>query len=342
MSETNVIGNKNIIDVVKYRWLWLILSLVLIVPGLIAMGWSMVKYPTHTPVKVGIDFTGGTVLQYGVQRTITNEDITVLRENLKKHDIDDGGIQIINVNNADDVSNPETKANISHIVSIRTKFIDENDESSLSNITNVVQEEFPQAKMISVNSVGPTLGNELYKNSLLAMGLAFLGIVAYLTMRFRLDYAVIALLSLFHDALFVIGAFSILGLLYNVEVDALFITAILTVIGFSVHDTIVVFDRVRENMRFLAKKASFDEIVNASVNQTLARSINTSLTTLITLLALYFFGGVTTKDFVLAMILGIAIGTYSSIFFASMVLAWHRDWETKRKGKSTSAVAASV
>ncbi len=124
------------------------------------------------------------------------------------------------------------------------------------------------------------------------------------------------------------GVFSILGLLFNVQIDGLFITAVLTVIGFSVHDTIVTFDRIRENLRYYSKKMTFGEIVDASVNQTLARSINTSLTTLITLLALYFFGGVTTKDFVLAMILGIAIGTYSSIFFCSMLIEF---WNDKKK-----------
>ena len=121
------------------------------------------------------------------------------------------------------------------------------------------------------------------------------------------------------------GIFSILGLFFGVHIDALFVTAILTVIGFSVHDTIVIYDRIRENYKFFNKKLTFDEITNASVNQTLARSINTSVSTLLTLLALYFFGGVTTKDFVFVMILGIIIGTYSSIFFASTLLAWVKD-----------------
>ena len=134
-----------------------------------------------------------------------------------------------------------------------------------------------------------------------------------------------------HDVIFVCGVFSILGLLYNVQIDGLFITAVLTVIGFSVHDTIVVFDRIRENLRYYSKKMSFGEIVDASVNQTLTRSINTSLTTLITLLALYFWGGVTTKDFVLAMILGITIGTYSSIFFCSMLVDF---WNDKQQTKT--------
>jgi preprotein translocase subunit SecF len=179
-----------------------------------------------------------------------------------------------------------------------------------------------------MSSVGPTLGKELFANSMIAVTLAFLGIVAYLTIRFQFDYALAAILGLAHDVIFVCGIFSILGLAFGVEIDALFVTAILTVIGFSVHDTIVVFDRVRENLRYYAKKMSFGEIINFSVNQTLTRSINTSLTTLITLFALYFFGGVTTKNFVLAMILGIAIGTYSSIFFCTVLVDI---WEEKKR-----------
>lgn len=161
------------------------------------------------------------------------------------------------------------------------------------------------------------------------MALAVLGIIAYLSIRFRFDYALAAILGVLHDVIFVVGMFSILGLLYNVQIDGLFITAVLTVIGFSVHDTIVVFDRIRENLRYYSKKMSFGEIVDASVNQTLTRSINTSLTTLITLLALYFWGGVTTRDFVLCMILGIAIGTYSSIFFCSMLVDFWNDKKVK-------------
>ena len=145
------------------------------------------------------------------------------------------------------------------------------------------------------------------------------------------DYSQIifaAILGLVHDTVFVVGVFSILGIFYGVQIDSLFVTALLTVIGFSVHDTIVVFDRVRENLKYYSKKMTFGEIMNVSINQTLTRSINTSLTTLITLAALYFFGGVTTKDFVLAMILGIAIGTYSSIFFCSSLIEL---WEDKKK-----------
>ena len=184
------------------------------------------------------------------------------------------------------------------------------------------------------------MGEELFKNSLIALSLALLGIIAYLTFRFQFDYALAAILGLMHDTIFVLGIFSLLGLFYNVEIDALFVTALLTVIGFSVHDTIVVFDRVRENLKYYSKKMAFGEIMNASINQTFVRSVNTSLTTLITLAALYFFGGVTTKDFVLAMILGIAIGTYSSIFFCSTLVDI---WEDKNNQKGVQQkVTANV
>lgn len=283
------------------------------------------------PLKVGIDYTGGTILQYGIVEKVTNNDLAKIRETLEEKGIENPYLQILNVN-SDQQKN--TASEIQSIISVRTKFIDK-DSTDGDKITEVMQEQYSNPELMSVSSVGPTMGKELFKNSLIAVTLAFLGIVAYLSFRFRFDYALAAILGVLHDVLFVVGVFSILGLVYNVQIDGLFITAILTVIGFSVHDTIVVFDRIRENLRYYSKKMSFGEIVDASVNQTLTRSINTSLTTLITLLALYFFGGVTTRDFVLAMILGIIIGTYSSIFFCSMLVDF---WNDKQQKKDAVAV----
>lgn len=331
MNET-ILHDKKIIDVVKYRWIWFSLSLLLVIPGLVAMVYSVMTYPTHYPVKVGIDFTGGTITQYTVSDNVSNNEIGKIRTNLEKAGIENPVIQVLKSNNVITKSTDE-KNNIGTIISIKTAF-QSNDKQSEQKIGTVIKQDYPNAELVQVSSIGPTLGNELFKNSMVALILAFVGIVAYLTIRFQLDYAVIALISLAHDALFVLGIFSILGIFCDVHIDALFITAVLTVIGFSNHDTIVVFDRIRENCRFLSKKASFPEIVNASVNQTLARSINTSLTTLITLGALYIFGGETTKEFVFAMIVGIAIGTYSSIFFASTLLDWWRE-KQEAKGKSS-------
>lgn len=317
-------GRKHLVHVVKYRWWWMALTTILLVPGIIAMIYSSVTYQNHAPMKVGIDYTGGTILQYGIEEKVTNKDLTQIREKLEDKGIENPYLQILNVNN-DQQKN--TKSEIQSIISVRTKFIDK-DSNDGETIMSVMSDQYKNPELMSVSSVGPTMGKELFKNSLIALTLAFLGIVAYLSFRFSFDYALAAILGVLHDVIFVCGVFSILGLVYNVQIDGLFITAILTVIGFSVHDTIVVFDRIRENLRYYSKKMSFGDIVDASVNQTLTRSINTSLTTLITLLALYLWGGVTTRDFVLAMILGIVIGTYSSIFFCSMLVDF---WNDKNK-----------
>ena len=324
MREEKMEG-RHIINIVKYRWVWMGLTTILLLPGIIAMIYAAIINPNHSPLKLGIDYTGGTILQYSVDQKVDNNKLTDLRNNLIKAGVDAPALQIINVS---EDKNSKTQ----DIISIRTKFIEGLDkENVVANVTSVMQKEYKNSELLSTNSIGPTLGKELFKNSLIALGLACLGIIAYLSFRFQLDFAICAILALFHDVVFVVGIFALLGLFCGVQVDGLFLTAILTVIGFSVHDTIVVFDRIRENLRYYAKKMSFGEIVNASVSQTLARSINTSLTTLITLMALYFFGGVTTKDFVLAMILGIAIGTYSSIFFASMLIDFWRDKKKQPK-----------
>lgn len=318
--------NKTV-HVVKYRILWMILSACLLLPGICAMVYSMITYPTHSPVKVGIDYTGGTILQYGVADTINNEAVAKTREDLDNIGVQNPYIQILNVN-----PTAENK-NIKSIISIRTKFIDEGSDTA-DQITDVVKSEYKNAELIQVSSVGATLGKELFKMSLLALALAILGMTIYISFRFKFDYALAAILGLVHDVIFVVGVFSILGIFCDVQVDGLFLTAILTIIGYSINDTVVTFDRIRENLRYYGKKMSFGEIVDASVNQTLARSINTALTVFITLAALYFFGGVTTKDFVLAMMLGVVVGVYSSVFFCSMLVDF---WEERKNKKVATA-----
>ena len=329
MATSINITSRHLIDIVKYRVVWLCITALLLLPGTVGLIWAGIHNENHIPLKVGIDYTGGTILQYGVSEDITNQELGKLRTDLESAGYDNPNIQIIHANS----ENQKENSNIKNIISIRTKFIG-HENTAVNQITEVLSKDYQNPDLISVSSVGPTLGKELFKNSLIAIALAFLGITIYLTVRFKFDYALAALLGIAHDVLFVVGAFALLGIFYNVQVDGLFITAVLTVIGFSVHDTIVVFDRVRENLRYYSKKLSFGEIMNASVNQTLTRSINTSLTILITLLALYFFGGVTTKDFVLAMILGIAIGTWSSIFFCSVLVEF---WEDKKKKAAEAA-----
>lgn len=311
---------KNGVHVVKYRVLWMCISALLLIPGIIAMIYSMITYPTHSPMKVGIDYTGGTILQYGVPEAVSSDDLAKTREDLDNIGVTNTYLQVLNVNPTAENNN------IKSIISIRTKFIDEG--SDLSNqISTTIKKEYKNAELVQVSSVGPTLGNELFKMSIIALLLAIVGMVVYISFRFKLEYAIAAILGLVHDVLFVMGVFSILGIFCNVQIDGLFLTAILTLIGFSINDTIVTFDRIRENLRYYGKKMTFGEIVDASVNQTLTRSVNTSLTAFITLAALYFFGGVTTKDFVLAMMIGVVVGTYSSIFFCSMLVDF---WEEKK------------
>ena len=321
----SVLNTKKVIDVIKYRWLWFAISFILLIPGIIAMVYSVIHYPTHSPLRVGIDFTGGSIVQYSVNKNIPPEIVSDIRNKLIDNNVENPVIQVLKP------SSSESDTSIKYILSIKTKFAEENQNEEIDKITEVIHSDYPEAEIVQTNTVGPVLGQQLFVNSMIAVTLALLGIIIYLTVRFHFEFALAAILALCHDLLFVLGVFSILGLFAGVQIDSLFVTATLTVLGFSVHDTIVVFDRIRENNKFYAKKASYDDIVNASVNQTLARSINTSLTTLITLGALYFFGGVTTKDFVLVMILGITIGTYSSIFFASTLVAlWNDMAEAKR------------
>ena len=350
-------NKKGIIDIIKYKWLWIAITIILLLPGILAMGYS--TYKNKTPLLLGIDFTGGTMLQYGFNKEITKDDEGKIRTILADLGIDNPVIQTSapvvvqkdtvekqdsmqdsDTEDASQVANnekAELKTINKYLVSIKTRYLETTSENSeAANVLTALKKEFGEVEVMQTNAIGPTLGDELFKNSLLTLLLAFVGIVIYLAVRFQLDYAMFALLALLHDAIFVIGMFAIFGLLYNTQVDGLFITAILTVIGFSVHDTIVVYDRIRENNRFLAKKMSFGEITNLSLNQTLMRSLATSITTLITLGALYFLGGETTKDFVLAMILGIAIGTYSSIFFASTLLVMYREHKEKQKALARS------
>lgn len=200
-------------------------------------------------------------------------------------------------------------------------------------VTALEDELGPIESQASLTTVGPVVSADLINQALVLILVGSLGIMAWITYRFRdWKFGVTALVALLHDVIVVVGAFAILGTFFHVEVDALFVTAVLTVIGFSVHDTIVVFDRVRENKaRHMGEPLA--DIVNHSILQTFGRSVTTSFTVAITLLALWLFGGSAINDFVLALLIGIVSGTYSSIFVASpLVVDWHL-WEDRRHGR---------
>lgn len=317
---------KNVnIDIVKYRWIWIGISLAITVPGLIGILACMLTF--HAPLKPGIDFTGGSILQYQFEKKVSLDDVRKV--------LSDVGFEGSQVQQAYISEN--------EVIVMRTKAIE--DEAQKRKLDSTLQEKLGTFKVLSVDKVSATVGPELLTSGLVALFLTFAMMVAYISYRFKLDYAVCTIIALSHDVLILCGVFAILGLVLGMEVDSLFISAVLTVIGFSVHDTIVVFDRIRENAKYVGSKATnpktgeeyrktFGDIANESVNQTLARSIYTSLTVVITLTALYLLGGVTTRDFVLAMLIGIISGTYSSIFNASCLLAWWREYKSNLRLKA--------
>jgi preprotein translocase subunit SecF len=207
-------------------------------------------------------------------------------------------------------------------------------EGELGEIATALQGELGEIEsQRALTSIGAIVSGDLVRQALILIAVGSLGIMLWMTYRFRdVRFGATALVALVHDVLIVVGIFAILGTLFGVEIDALFVTAMLTVIGFSVHDTIVVFDRVRENRARHAGEP-FDEIVNHSLLQTVGRSVTTSLTVVITLLALLLFGGAAINSFILALLIGIVSGTYSSIFVASALLVdWHV-WDDRRHGR---------
>ena len=212
----------------------------------------------------------------------------------------------------------------------------ENEEINPESITGAVENNNINEKRF--DSIGPVIGNELKTSAVWAIVIALIAIVLYIGWAFRkvsrpvssFKYGIIATIALFHDVIITLGVFSVLGYLYNIEVGIPFVAALLAILGYSVNDTIVVFDRTRENL-IKSGISDFEEVVNKSVNETLIRSLNTSFTTLLILTVLFLFGGATIKYFVVALIVGISAGTYSSIFIASPLLVTWQKWSLKRQ-----------
>ncbi|BAZ68669.1 MAG: protein translocase subunit SecF [Pelatocladus maniniholoensis HA4357-MV3] len=304
----------------KSRSLWWIISGIIILAGIISM---VISYQQiGAPLRPSLDFVGGTRLQF--ERDCTNPDncskaidINEVREVANAQGLGDSSIQII--------ADKDTRKD--NGVLIRTKALDVEKRTSLQNALSEKIGSFDPQKT-QIDTVGPTIGRELFRSGVIALIVSFVGIIVYLSFRFQLDYAIFAIIALFHDVLITVGIFSILGLVAGIEVDSLFIVALLTITGFSVNDTVVIYDRIRETLKTNPNRPIAD-IVDDAVNQTLARSINTTLTTLLTLSAIFLFGGATLKFFSLALIIGFTMGAYSSIFIASTFLALWRE----RKGQ---------
>lgn len=301
------------LNIVGKRYWYFALSLLVIVPGLIAMAlhWSQ----TGQPFRLAIDFTGGTTLElkFNKPQPFQTDQVEAIfgQLGLSPNDV-------------------HVQPSGTDTLIIRTKEID--NETKVKAEAGL-REKFGDFTEQRADTVGPAVGAEVTTSATWAVFAAATMILLYITIAFRrlpmpFRYGVCAIIAMIHDVLVVVGTASIFGLLFGWEVDALFLTALLTVIGFSVHDTIVVFDRIRENLQRL-RGLKFEEVVNHSIIQTLDRSINTQLTVLFTLAALILFGGLTTRQFILTLFIGIVSGSYSSIFNASPLLVV---WENGEVG----------
>ena len=302
--------------IVRHRYWWFALSLLIIVPGAI----SLALYGLQR----GIDSSGGSLWDIRfLERSSEQLNTDQIAQVFASQGFEGALVQLSSEKTPDGKTVPA--------VLVRTKAAT---PAQQQQVLEALQGKFGKVERVQVQSVGETVSAESTRSAVIAVLGACVAILVYLTLAFRraphpVRYGVCALLAMLHDVLVVVGVASILGVLIGLEVDALFLTALLTVISFSVHDTIVVFDRIRENLIGRRSGETFDDIVNHSIVQTLPRSINTQLTSLFTLTALLLFGGQSIQHFVLILLIGLISGTYSSIFNASQLLVvWeNREWQ---------------
>lgn len=301
----------NIISKTKYAYIFSGVLMVLSIVVLITWG-----------LRFGIDFTGGTLMEV---KFSTEEEKTTPTKEQAEESLKDLNLKSLTIQPAGGDT-------------MLIRYASEEDAVNQS-VVAALGEKYPGSTQLRVDYVNSSVSKELRKNSLWAIFAAVVGIMSYIAWAFRKvsrpvaswKYGAGAVIALVHDVLITIGAFAFLGHFYGIEVGVPFVAALLTILGFSVHDTIVVYDRTRENLLRSSSKEKFPEVVNRSLNETLIRSINTSLTVLITLLAIYIFGGSSIKDFSLALLIGITFGTYSSIFVASALLVTSYEMQSAKK-----------
>ena len=286
---------------IKYKWLYFLISTLVLIPGVISLALF--------GLKPAIDFTGGTLLEYQWQEEIdTNKARSILEE---------AGFTLASVQESG-----------SNVYLFRLNPINKDGAATISTL---LAEEFGQVpEEIRFETVGPTLGKELLRKTLFAVVLAAGAILAYVAWQFKdKKFGLCAILAMFHDTLILLGSFSLLGHFLGVEVDTLFITAVLTILSFSVHDTVVVYDRIREGKR-RSSGLTLEQIINQAISETLVRSLNNSFTIIFMLVALLLLGGETIRWFVVALLIGTIAGTYSSTFTAApLLVVWDK---LKKKG----------
>jgi preprotein translocase subunit SecF len=285
-------------DFIKNRKIAFTISAVIILIGLISIIFQGFNF--------GIDFSGGTLLQLRFDKSVSTAEI---RKVLVEFNLSQSTIQNLSENE----------------FIIRTENID---TERRKEILSVLKEKLANPEVLRMETVGPIMGEALKRSFLYALIFAFIGIIIYVTVRFEFKFSVVSVLALFHDCLIVLGIYSLL----RKEISIQIIAAILTIIGYSVNDTIITLDRLRENLKFKTRE-TFENLINLSINQTLTRTVFTTLTTIFPIVTLYFFGGAILSDFALALLLGMVVGTYSSIFISSpLLIEWNKIFKVHQKG----------
>lgn len=289
-------------DIISKRKIFFILSIAIILVGLVTMAVN--------GLNLGIDFAGGTLIQIDLGKQIAVEEIREITDgqNLTANIVHAGeeNHEVI-IKTTEDLNNEQRK-------SLKAKFKEK---------YNLDEEAFMQSKQIS-----PSIGDEIKRKALISVAIATAGMLLYITFRFQFAFGISAIIALVHDVLIALAVYAI----FRIPVNTSFVAAILTIVGYSINDTIVVFDRIRENLRYV-RKEGYENVINMSISQTIVRSINTSFTTLLAITSLYIFGVEAIKDFALPLIVGVLVGTYSSIFVASPV--WFM-LKTRGKNKNGS------
>ncbi|MCX6725910.1 MAG: protein translocase subunit SecF [Candidatus Shapirobacteria bacterium] len=286
----------------KFKWFYFLISALVIIPGMVSL--------FMFGLKPGIDFTGGSLLEYKFSSPVNIED---LQKSLTEKDFQVYSIQ--------------ESGNNTYL--LRMPSLEKGKAAEVKNILSAKFNQVPEEIRFEV--VGPTLGKELLTKTIVAIILAAAFILGYVGWRFKNNkFGICAILAMFHDSLVMLGSFSLLGYFLGVEVDTLFVTALLTTLSFSVHDTVVVYDRIRESQK-LFPKVDFESLVNKAITETLSRSLNNSLTIIFMLIALLLLGGVTVKWFVAALLIGTVSGTYSSTFTAAPLLVLWENLAQRKK-----------
>jgi len=293
------VKTEKMFDVMGRTRIWFLISGIVMAVGILGLVFNGIS--KGSPMNFGIDFTGGTTLNFRFKEAISLSDVRAV---LATHGRSNAVLQRSEGNDILIMTEPLTT--------------DERDKIVLD-----MSNKFPEAELLEADTVGPVIGEELRQQAFWALLLATAGILVYVSFRFEFKYSVAAVLALVHDAIVTVG---MIALLWR-PIDTAFIAAILTILGYSINDTIVIFDRIRENLlKPGSSKRSLTDIVNEGVNQTFARSINTVLTVVFMNVALLLFGGATIKDFALTLFIGFVSGTYSSIFIASPLLVIFDNW----------------